>query len=170
MKNTSNEGDGTSCSLTSGNFNTLLCTVCYLLSHSLTSASFRTQKYLAVDSKCSQCTELEMEGEKLNQAGKDELKKLYAYHHEMYMGQRIWYHDVRERSFRESTDDPKVRKLIRLILLYLTLMLSFILYFPPDDLTDHRWCCTSLYVHTVLRQIRCGEQYLYFPPNYITLP
>jgi hypothetical protein len=51
---------------------------------------------------------LELEGAGLNQAGKDELKKLYAYHRAMYMEQRKYYHNVRDKAFNEPPDNPQV--------------------------------------------------------------
>ena len=68
----------------------------------------KTQKYLAVESKCVTCAELEVEGEKLNAEGTQYLAKLYAYHGMMYRGQRQWYHDVRQRAHNEPTDNPKM--------------------------------------------------------------
>ena len=74
---------------------------------------------------------LEIEGEKLNQAGKDELGRLYVYHSMMYRDQRKYYHDVREKAHNEPKVNPKVQQSIVSILylphvhtLYLLQMIS----------------------------------------------
>jgi hypothetical protein len=129
---------------------------------------------VAVESKCTTCAELEVEGEGLNHEGTHALSKLYGYHSMTFRNQRAWYHDVREKAHQEPTDNPKVHQLMFFMLLILSHIYNTFIHtlYLSDDFTNHGWCCSSAYIYPTLRQIRCVENTSLLPILHcqLTLP
>ena len=61
----------------------------------------RTQKFAAVQSKCTECALFDIEEECVNREGLKHVNILRALHGTMYRTQRQHYHDIRERSIRD---------------------------------------------------------------------